>query len=98
MDVDDSSELQKCATLWFEDGTVVLQAQTTLFRVYTGILARHSPFFKSLFTLPQPADGDQYDGCPLVHLAGDNAQDAHDFLLALHDIECAQLNCLSTLR
>ncbi|GJE90699.1 hypothetical protein PsYK624_068430 [Phanerochaete sordida] len=88
MDVDLSSdEPQQCEDLWFEDGTIVLQAENTLFRVYTGILARHSPFFKNLFTLPQPEVIERYDDCPLVKLAEDNAQDAHDFLLALHDID-----------
>ncbi|EKM55151.1 uncharacterized protein PHACADRAFT_255576 [Phanerochaete carnosa HHB-10118-sp] len=90
MDVD-TSDLQRCEDLWFEDGTIILQAENILFRVYTGILTRHSPFFKNLFTLPQPEDAEQHDGCPLVKLAGDNAQDAHDFLLALHDIEYVPL-------
>lgn len=85
--MDITTELQRCQDLWFEDGTVVLQAENTLFRVYTGILSRHSPFFRNLFTLPQPEDADKYEGCPLVLLAGDSAQDVHDFLLALHDVE-----------
>ena len=82
-----SVDLERCEDLWFEDGTIVLQAETTLFRVYSGILARHSPFFKNLFTLPQPSDAEKYEEIPLVQLAGDSAQDVHDFLLALHDVE-----------
>ena len=81
-------DLRHCEDLWFNDGTIVLQAGNTLFRVYSGILARHSPFFENLFTLPQPQDAETYEGCPLVQLVGDSAEDVHDFLLALHDFEC----------
>jgi hypothetical protein len=80
-------KLERCEDLWFDDGTIVLQAENTLFRVYIGILTRHSPFFRNLFLLPQPQNTETYDSCPLVKLAGDSAQDAHDFLLALHDFE-----------
>lgn len=90
MDISLDIDAQKCEDLWFEDGTIVLQAENTLFRVYSGILARHSPFFKNLFTLPQPSDAEKYEGISLVQLAGDSAQDVHDFLLALHDVDYPQ--------
>ncbi|KIP08881.1 hypothetical protein PHLGIDRAFT_358088 [Phlebiopsis gigantea 11061_1 CR5-6] len=72
--------------VWFEDGTVVLQVENTLFRVYSGLLSRHSPFFKHLFTLPQPPDAECCDGCPLIKLVADDAEDVRDFLLAIHEI------------
>ena len=75
----------KSDELWFEDGTVVLRAGGVVFRVYSGILARHSPFFKNLLALPQPANARTYEGCPLIDMEGDSAQDVRDFLFALHD-------------
>lgn len=41
--------------LWFPDGSVVLRAETTLYRVHMSQLARHSCFFRDMFSLPQPA-------------------------------------------
>jgi hypothetical protein len=41
-------------SLWFVDGSVIIQAETTLFRVHMSQLSRHSAFFKDLFSLPQP--------------------------------------------
>ena len=40
--MDCAPELERCNELWFDDGTVVLQAENVIFRVYMGILIRHS--------------------------------------------------------
>ncbi|EGO20518.1 hypothetical protein SERLADRAFT_476777 [Serpula lacrymans var. lacrymans S7.9] len=40
--------------LWFCDGSVVLRAENTIFRVHKSQLSRHSAFFHDLFSLPQP--------------------------------------------
>lgn len=75
-----------CGQCWFEDGTVVLQAEGTLFRAYSGILSRHSPVFDGLFQLPQPAAGPEtYEGVPLVTLQDDSPLAVCRFLRALHD-------------
>ncbi|KAJ7652432.1 hypothetical protein DFH06DRAFT_535853 [Mycena polygramma] len=70
--------------VWFADGTVVLQANATLFRVYRGVLAAQSPIFRDAFSIPQPATQETYEGCPLVVLH-DSAEDLRLFLLATHD-------------
>ncbi|KAJ7652868.1 hypothetical protein DFH06DRAFT_1205853 [Mycena polygramma] len=70
--------------IWFDDGTVVLQAENALFRVYRGVLAAQSPIFRDTFSIPQPATQDTYEGCPLVVLH-DSATDLRLFLLATHD-------------
>ena len=75
------------ADLWLADGNVVLQIEETAFRVYTGILSRHSVFFKNLFTLPQPPEAEMYEGCPLVILQDDKPEEVRYFLLSLFDIE-----------
>lgn len=41
--------------LWFSDGSVVLRAERTLYRVHMSQLSRHSAFFRDMFSLPQPA-------------------------------------------
>lgn len=82
----------KHADLWFCDGSVVLQADSTLFRVHKSQLSRRSVVFSDMFTLPQPtlmtthamlAD-ETYEGCPVVRLY-DSAEDVANLLLALYD-------------
>jgi len=60
--------IQRDAEFWFPDGNVVLVASGFGFRVYQGLLARDSPFFADLFSLPQPNHAEVLDGCPIVHL------------------------------
>lgn len=73
--------------LWFSDGSIVLQAENTLFKVYAGILSRASPVFKGMISMPQPdaEHVETYEGCPLVVMAGDDAKGMQSFLKALHD-------------
>ncbi|KAI8992828.1 hypothetical protein BD414DRAFT_482339 [Trametes punicea] len=59
--------------LWFDDGSLVLVAGDVEFKVYRGPLIAHSPFFKDLFSLPQPAERERsgHEGelpCPVVPL------------------------------
>ncbi|KAI0291652.1 hypothetical protein B0F90DRAFT_1648531 [Multifurca ochricompacta] len=83
----------KHADLWFCDGSVILQAECTLFRVHKSQLSRRSVVFSDMFTLPQPAVtttahvtflDDVYEGCPIVKLH-DSAEDVTNLLLALYD-------------
>lgn len=82
----------KHVDLWFCDGSVILQAASTLFRVHKSQLSRRSTVFSDMFTLPQPcvitahatlAD-ETYEGCPVVTLH-DSAEDVANLLLALYD-------------
>jgi hypothetical protein len=70
--------------LWFDDGSIILQVQATLFRVHQSVLATHSETFADLFTVPQPDSPDIIDGCPVVRLA-DSPDDFLHFLRALYD-------------
>jgi hypothetical protein len=61
--------------IWMEDGSVVLQAENTQFKVHRGLLARVSTIFSDVFSIPQPPEGNEVvEGCPLVHLQ-DTAED-----------------------
>ncbi|KAH9973429.1 hypothetical protein BGW80DRAFT_1437193 [Lactifluus volemus] len=83
--------LVKHADLWFCDGSVILQADSTLFRVHKSQLSRRSVIFSDMFTLPQPVTtthatlaDETYEGCPNVKLH-DSAEDVANLLLALYD-------------
>ena len=67
---------------WFEDGSIVLVARDTGFRVYRELLARRSQIFRDLFAVPQPADGLLVAGCPVVHLS-ETPEAARELLEAL---------------
>ena len=84
-----STERKRDETFWFEDGTIVLQAEQTLFKVYRGVLAAQSPFFHDMFALPQQEtdQSEKYEGCPLVMMANDLAADVCIFLKAIFDTQ-----------
>ncbi|KAJ7490854.1 hypothetical protein FB451DRAFT_1079609 [Mycena latifolia] len=68
--------------LWFEDGNVVIQAGSSQFRLYRGILAARSPVFQDMFSFPQPPDSELVDECPVVHIP-DAATEVTHFLKAI---------------
>ncbi|EPQ57627.1 hypothetical protein GLOTRDRAFT_127984 [Gloeophyllum trabeum ATCC 11539] len=72
-----------CEDLWFEDGTVVLQAESTIFKVHRTILARNSTFFKDMFSNAEPDKGEQHNGCPLI-IVQDKSSDMTLFLKAMY--------------
>ncbi|KAF7292592.1 BTB domain-containing protein [Mycena indigotica] len=70
--------------LWFTDGTLVIKAGDSLFRVYGGLLAKASPVFESMLEFPQPEGDELVEGCPVVELQ-DTAEETRCFLKALLD-------------
>ncbi|KAJ7353587.1 hypothetical protein DFH08DRAFT_857177 [Mycena albidolilacea] len=77
------SELTR-SDIWYDDGSVVLQAEATQFRVHWSILSLHSTFFRDMRTLPQPADEQSVEGCPVVELH-DSSTDLKILLRVLYD-------------
>ncbi|KAF7376427.1 hypothetical protein MSAN_00058300 [Mycena sanguinolenta] len=78
---------------YFDDGNIILSAKDAdecivYFRVHRSILTKHSPVFKDMFTMPLPQDEDQYDGAPLVEMAGDSADALRSLVALLYDPEC----------
>ncbi|KAJ6589882.1 hypothetical protein DFH09DRAFT_1140349 [Mycena vulgaris] len=71
-------------SIWHEDGSVVLQADNTQFRVHWSVLAMHSSFFRDMQKLPQPPDQPSVDGCPVVELP-DAVVDVEELLKALYN-------------
>ncbi|KAJ7116530.1 hypothetical protein C8R44DRAFT_627933 [Mycena epipterygia] len=70
--------------IWMPYGDIILQAESTLFKVNRDILAKHSPVFQGMFLVPQPQIQENIDGCPIVELS-DTAKDVGLLLAALYD-------------
>ena len=79
-----SPSLERVSELWFDDGTIILQAGTSIFRVYKGLLAARSPVFLDMISMPEPDQMELMEGCPLVRLE-DSAEDLEYFLRCIHD-------------
>jgi hypothetical protein len=73
-----------CSKIWYKDGSVVLQAESTQFHVHWGVLSEHSDFFADLEGLPQPNDRPIIDGCHIIELQ-DPVVDIKYLLKALYD-------------
>lgn len=64
----EQATLSRHAEFWFTDGSIVLVAQSTMFRVHKTFLSRHSVIFRDMFSLPQPAEGSSAgSAAPLAH-------------------------------
>ena len=70
--------------VWFDDGSVVLQAENIQFKVHRSVLCRHSSVFRDVFSMPHPKDEPTVDSCPVIYLQ-DSAEDLKHMLLALYD-------------
>ncbi|KZP19272.1 hypothetical protein FIBSPDRAFT_1045635 [Athelia psychrophila] len=72
--------------LWFDDGSVILVAEATSFRVHRSILCKHSSVFSDIFGIPQPTNGgpDTFEGCPVIRMH-DSAHEFTQLLKACYD-------------
>ena len=95
-----STQLERHSDLWFDDGSVICQAENTLFKVHMSQLARHSVCFRDMFSLPQPVsrrcsstdlasvgNSQQSHRIPFIQLH-DSAEDVGNLLTALYDGPC----------
>ena len=88
-----SAGYTKARDLWYEDGNVILEAEDTLFRVPTLLLANTSRIFRELFLLADAPDAETFECCPLIHLT-DRATDVAYFIKALLDPRYAHHSAL----
>ncbi|KAF7297689.1 BTB domain-containing protein [Mycena kentingensis (nom. inval.)] len=79
--------ITRSPTYWFDDGNIVLQVESTQFRLYRGLLATQSTVFRDIFTLAAP-DETLVEGCPVVVVPGDAAEDWKHLLDAIHPKIC----------
>lgn len=73
--------------LWFDDGSIVLIAGDTMFRVHRSTLCTHSTVFEDMFKVAQPSGEGMIDGCPTVEVH-DQASDMACLLKALYNPLC----------
>ncbi|KAF7298011.1 BTB domain-containing protein [Mycena chlorophos] len=82
---DDAPSTPIRSDIWHYDGSVVLQAANTQFRVHWSVLTMHSSVFKDMYSVPQPdVAGPTVENCPVVELH-DDPQDLEYVLKALYD-------------
>ncbi|KAJ7465230.1 hypothetical protein FB451DRAFT_432427 [Mycena latifolia] len=77
-------ELPARSKIWMSHGDIILEAESTQFRVHRDILAKHSSVFQDMFLLPQPPNEVTVEGCSIVHLS-DSAIDVELLLTAFYD-------------
>jgi hypothetical protein len=78
-------EPTRAKDLWFDDGSLILKAKGTLFRIYGGFLAARSSVFRDMLSFPPPKEGNAtLDGCPIVFVY-DSPDDLAHFLRAIFD-------------
>lgn len=78
-----TSKYERVDELWFKDGSLIFEAENKIFRVSSETLTAISPIFRDMLQVPQPADADKEDGCPLVHLLNDTASEVTCFFKAI---------------
>ncbi|RDX42827.1 hypothetical protein OH76DRAFT_1362071 [Lentinus brumalis] len=82
--------LVKHPEFWFTDGSLILRAHSTLFRVHVSQLCRKSIFFRDLFSLPQPQSSTpdreerRLEGCPVLDLH-DPPDDVANLVKVIYD-------------
>ncbi|KAF7299338.1 BTB domain-containing protein [Mycena indigotica] len=87
-DENQCSVILRSKDFWFDDGNVILQVQSTQFRLSKSVLAMHSPVFRDMFSLPLPPEEPLVEGCPVVVLFGDTSEDWEYLLRAIFPKEC----------
>ncbi|KAM5544851.1 hypothetical protein V8D89_001749 [Ganoderma adspersum] len=90
---DDS--ITRDSDVWYEDGNIVVIAQTTAFRFHKSVVSHHSSVFRDLFSVPQPsppavagesepgARAETFDGCAAVRVS-DTSYDFRELLRAIY--------------
>ncbi|KAI0640940.1 hypothetical protein C8Q79DRAFT_920317 [Trametes meyenii] len=68
-DLEESSKLHEDSDFWFPDGSIILTAAGVSFRVYSGVLARHSIVFRDMLQFPQPLTAPSVEGCPVLEVS-----------------------------
>ncbi|KAI0632658.1 hypothetical protein C8Q77DRAFT_1218173 [Trametes polyzona] len=78
------TEIERDEDYWFDDGSIVVIARGTAFKVHKSVLSRNSVVFHDLSAIPQPLNSDNIDGCPSVRIS-DSPAEFKTLLRALYD-------------
>jgi len=99
----DSRGWKRHPKFYFDDGSVILLVESTLFRIHKTFLQRQSEVFRDMFTLSTPGvvEEGRSDESP-IHLKDDKSEDWERFLSVMHpdhyEVEPPFQTCTSTLR
>lgn len=75
----------KHCDLWCDDGSIVVAAESTIFRVYLCLPnKKHSEFFREMFNMPHLKADMTFDGVPIVEFPH-SAEDVVHFPKAIID-------------
>ncbi|KAI1795307.1 hypothetical protein LXA43DRAFT_992298 [Ganoderma leucocontextum] len=77
-----SLRLKRHDELWFDDGSVILVARDTGFRVFRSLLAAQSTVFADMFSSSSSSAEEMLEGCPVVQVS-DSPEDVAHFLRVL---------------
>jgi hypothetical protein len=77
-------KFERSSEVWYEDGNVIIRAESTLFRVHRSILSAHSPVLRNSLASLSDVYPSIIDGCPVLSLV-DSAMDTSHFLKAMID-------------
>jgi hypothetical protein len=78
--------VKRSPDVWFDDGTIILEAESTQFKVFKGILAANSTVFNDMLVVGSNTDNNEMvENCPVVHVY-DTALDLKHFLKAIHHV------------
>ncbi|KAF7297675.1 BTB domain-containing protein [Mycena kentingensis (nom. inval.)] len=71
----DSTPIVRSPDFWFDEGNIILQVESTQFRVMKSFLAMHSTVFRGMLLVPLPPYEPLVEGCPVVVLSGDTKEE-----------------------
>ena len=89
--------IKRDSELWLLDGTVIIVAQDTAFRVYKRALIQRSEAFCKLFSSGRNTNIQIIDGCPVVRVS-DSPEDIRPLLLLFCGKECVWMLDLDFVR
>jgi BTB/POZ domain len=84
---DDEELPERCDLVWYDDGNIILQADTMQFRVHKSILSQHSTVLRDMFKAPQPLPTPEntLDRCRIFKMEGDSDYHWENLLQLLYD-------------
>ncbi|KAF7297669.1 BTB domain-containing protein [Mycena kentingensis (nom. inval.)] len=85
---DSKPAIERSSDFWLDDGNIILQVESTQFRVLKSVLAKHSTVLRDMLLLPLPQDEPLIEGCPVVVLSGDTAQQWESMLQVMFPSIC----------
>ena len=90
--VDSEDPFTRDPDFWLEDGNIILLAGNTAFRVYRGLLKKHSVVFADMFATATVDAGETFEDCPVVRLS-DHPEDLKDLLTCI--MPCSTVRSVS---